>query len=179
MFSITKSVMLPGCTSHAFSTCRKKFLNYGYNFFKLQPLLSSVVNESLHCGNWRMVIKNLTAVIEQAFDKDFLFIFILHIYNFNIILPGHHNALIRAVQCINIKDHIIQPNRDTMVTFYYTYIISNIKNKFIVQLLFYLSLSGRAGPLPIKAINCLVPWGTEAIPRMRCSMPNGLEQKER
>ena len=29
------------------------------------------------------------------------------------------------------------------------------------------------------AINCLVPWGTEAIPRVRCSRQNGSEQKER
>ena len=27
------------------------------------------------------------------------------------------------------------------------------------------------------AINCLVPWGTEAIPRVRCSRPNGSEQE--
>ena len=32
---------------------------------------------------------------------------------------------------------------------------------------------------PLRAINCLVPWGTEAIPRVRCSRPNGSEQKGR
>ena len=32
---------------------------------------------------------------------------------------------------------------------------------------------------PLRAINCLVPCGTEAIPRVRCSRPNGSEQKER
>ena len=32
---------------------------------------------------------------------------------------------------------------------------------------------------PLMAINCLVPWGTEAIPRVRCSRPNCSEQKER
>ena len=32
---------------------------------------------------------------------------------------------------------------------------------------------------PLMVINCLLPWGTEAIPRVRCSRPNGSEQKER
>ena len=32
---------------------------------------------------------------------------------------------------------------------------------------------------PLRARNCLVPCGTEAIPRVRCSRPNGSEQKER
>ena len=45
-------------------------------------------------------------------------------------------------------------------------------------LLFCLCLSGRAGPPPL-IINCLVPWGTEAIPRVRCYRQNGSEQKER
>ena len=32
---------------------------------------------------------------------------------------------------------------------------------------------------PLRAINCLVPWGTETIPRMRCPRPNGSEQNDR
>ena len=40
------------------------------------------------------------------------------------------------------------------------------------------SLANQARP-PLMAINCLVPWGTEAIPRVCCSRPNGSEQKER
>ena len=30
-----------------------------------------------------------------------------------------------------------------------------------------------------RAINCSVPWGTEAIPMVRSSRPNGSEQNER
>ena len=39
-------------------------------------------------------------------------------------------------------------------------------------------LAEQARP-PLRAINCFFPWGTEAIPRVRCSRPNGWEQKER
>ena len=39
-------------------------------------------------------------------------------------------------------------------------------------------LSEQARP-SLRAINCLVPWGTKAIPRVRCSTLNGLEQTER
>ena len=31
---------------------------------------------------------------------------------------------------------------------------------------------------PLWSINCFVPCGTGAIPKVRCSRPNGLEQKE-
>ena len=43
-------------------------------------------------------------------------------------------------------------------------------------MLLCLGLYGRAGPHPNKAINCFVPWFTEAIPRVRCSRSNGSEQ---
>ena len=49
----------------------------------------------------------------------------------------------------------------------------------LLLLLLSLGMSGRAGPLPIKDNKLLRCLGIETIPRVRCSWPNGSEQKER
>ena len=56
-----------------------------------------------------------------------------------------------------------------------------VKHKFFVIVVGCLASACLAEQArsPLRAINCLVPWGTEAIPRVRCSRPNGSEQKER
>ena len=57
--------------------------------------------------------------------------------------------------------------------------INGIRQREQLLLLLYLGLSGRAGTLPIKAINCFVPWGSEATPKVSCSRPNGSDQNKR
>ena len=60
------------------------------------------------------------------------------------------------------------------------------KSDFVIFMLWYccccclssacLAVQGRS---PSIVINCFIPWGTEAIPRLHCTIPHGSEQKER